>query len=233
MTKRNAGQAYRGVARHARPTQEIPDLRSTEAGENYASVASKVRSRRPATFIHSPWPKESWQRYVHDLEAGLRTRLAATETLLRTARENCPPILEVEDPYRPRIDEHGRAGATVGSDHAIADSNDRFAALVGATGVDLLGRSFRTLVFPDDRAAWDELLEDALEKGAAGGVIRLSRPVSGSLPVHVALAPFGRSNVAYSAMATRLDAPRPAAEARSAMRLWREILEQVRSGGGD
>jgi len=106
-------------------------------------------------------------------------------------------------------------------------SNQRFAEMLQVPAMEVFGRRLQSYLMESDWALWGALEREAIERGAAHGEIVLEPPRASPVPVHVALAPFGRGAVGMSVMVTDLSDQKRHEAVLAAETLSKSILEQA------
>ncbi len=148
--------------------------------------------------------------------------------VMKTAGEDTVFALEVAaDPYRTLVERMQQGAATLGTDQAIFFCNRRFSDMLRTSPEELFGQPFRAFLDGSDLTLWDALTREAAEKGASYGEIVLTSATAARVPVHVALAPFGKGNVGLSVMVTDLTDRKRHEAVLAAETLSKSILEQA------
>ena len=131
------------------------------------------------------------------------------------------------DPYRRLVERMQQGALTLGPDGAIVFCNQQFADMLGVPAPDAFGRFLRSYLEGSDRALWEALEREAIDRGASHGEIVLHPPDATPVPVHVALTPFGRGAVGISVMVTDLSDQKRHEAVLAAETLSKSILEQA------
>ena len=173
--------------------------------------------------------------------AELRKRLEEAEETIRAIRagevdafvmtsagqEDVFALEAAADPYRRLVERMQQGAATLGPDGAIFFCNQRFLDMLRIDSQDVFGRDLQSFVAESDLALWQALEREALERGESHGEIAVCPPNGPPVPVHVALAPFGRGEVGLSVMVTDLTDRKRHEVVLAAETLSKSILEQA------
>jgi len=174
--------------------------------------------------------------------ADLRLRLDEAEETLRAIRSGMVDALVVGDgpnrrvytldgadrAYRLWVEQMSQGAATLAADGTVAYCNPRLAALLLTPFETLLGRSFRHVVDPDDRATYDGLLA-AGRVGASQGEVNLTRPDGTPVPVFLTLNTLPpESGAAVGVLVTDLTAQKHHEKLAAAMEAQRRVEEALR-----
>src|SRR6185369_15818398 len=148
--------------------------------------------------------------------------------VMRTADRDDVFALEIAaDPYRRLVENMQQGAVTLGPDGAVLFCNQRFAEMLQVPAMEVFGRRLQSYLMESDWALWGALEREAIEHGAAHGEIVLEPPRASPVPVHVALAPFGRGAVGMSVMVTDLSDQKRHEAVLAAETLSKSILEQA------
>lgn len=133
----------------------------------------------------------------------LVARLSEAEETLRAIRAGEVDAIVVNGPggekvftlqgadhtYRVFVERMNEGAAVLSADHTVLHCNRCFARFLGAGLQSVIGSSLQDLVWPDDRARLDALLQCAAERSCRGE-IRLQPRKGPPLPVHLSLNPL-------------------------------------------
>ncbi len=133
----------------------------------------------------------------------LVARLSEAEETLRAIRSGEVDAIVVNGPggekvftlqgadhtYRVFVERMNEGAAVLSDDHTVVHCNRRFARFLGAGLQGVIGSSMQDLVWPDDHATLDALLQCAARRSCRGE-IRLQSRKGPPLPVHLSLNPL-------------------------------------------
>ena len=173
--------------------------------------------------------------------AELRRRLEEAEEMIRAiragevdafvmstaGRDDVFALETAADPYRRLVENMQQGAVTLGPDGAILFCNQRFADMLQVPAPEAFGRRIQSFLTESDRPLWGALEREAIDRGAAHGEVVLEPPRGSPVPVHVALAPFGRGAVGMSVMVTDLSDQKRHEAVLAAETLSKSILEQA------
>ena len=128
--------------------------------------------------------------------ADLRRRLEEAEETIRairggevdafvmtTAGRDDVFALEIAaDPYRRLVENMQQGAVTLGPDGAILFCNQHFADMLQVPAPEAFGRRIQSYLTESDRALWEALEREAIERGAAHGEIVLESPRASGVP---------------------------------------------------
>ena len=145
---------------------------------------------------------------VHDEADELKSRLAETEETLRAIqeymvdafvvnRENGIQVVTLNDseiPYRMMVESMNEGAVTLIPDGTIFYCNGRFGEMVGIDCEKVVGKSFHTLLVPEEKHRFDMIFQKAAPRGMREE-FHLQTSQRNRVPVQLSIYPLGTEKI--------------------------------------